>query len=288
MPSIRNDHLRVDISAHGAELQSIYNKQTELEYLWNGALQWPKRSPVLFPIIGELKGKTYNYKGQSYQLSRHGFARDMMFSITAHSDTSVTFSLRDTIETLNVYPFPFLLSIQYTLDANRLYVVYNVQNTGNENMYFSVGGHPAFKIPLTKDTVFEDYYLAFSQVENAGRYPLSEDGLVEAQPVNFLSNAEKLPLKRSLFYEDALVFKQLQSASITLTSDKTTNGFTFYLEEFPYLGIWNKKDADFICIEPWCGIADTVSASGELTEKEGINTLQPNEIFEKQWSVEVF
>ncbi len=288
MPSIRNDNLRVDISTQGAELQSIYNKQTALEYLWNGGPQWPKRSPVLFPIIGELKGKTYTYKDQSYKLSRHGFARDMMFGITAHTETSVTFSLRDTVETLNVYPFPFLFFIQYTLDANRLYVLYTVENTGGEPMYFSVGGHPAFKMPITKDTAFEDYYLAFSQVENTGRYPLSPDGLVETTPVTFLSDAEKLPLERSLFYNDALVFKDLQSASITLESDKTAHGLTFYFEQFPYLGIWNKKDADFICLEPWCGIADTVDASGQLTEKEGINTLQPKEIFEKQWSVEVF
>jgi galactose mutarotase-like enzyme len=155
-------------------------------------------------------------------------------------------------------------------------------------MYFSVGGHPAFNVPLTSNTKFEDYYLIFSRVENTGRYPLSAEGLIEAQPVAVLHNAEKLPLERSLFYDDAIVFKHLQSASITLESDKTDHGLIFYFEDFPYLGLWSKRDANFLCIEPWCGVADNVNATGNLTEKEGIIALPHGELFERQWSVEVF
>ena len=155
-------------------------------------------------------------------------------------------------------------------------------------MYFSLGAHPAFNVPLTEFTGFEDYYLLFSQVENVNRYPLSANGLIEAQPVAFLHNAERLPLKRNLFYEDALVFKDLQSNSITLKNDKDDHGLIFYFEKFPYLGIWNKRDADFLCIEPWCGIADSVDADGDIRNKEGINKLEPKGIFERQWSIEMF
>ena len=289
MPTLRNDILEVDISAQGAELQSIYNKKTNLEYLWNADPQyWPKHSPVLFPVVGELKNGSYTYNGNAYQLGRHGFARDMQFTITDHTELSVTFTITDTPETLTVYPFPFSFSVQYTIDESRLYVVYTVQNTGDETMYFSVGGHPAFKLPLTDNTDFEDYYLAFSQFENAKRYPLSSNGLIETTPAEFFHTAERLPLKRSLFYEDAIVFKDFQSNSITVKNDNIPNGFTVYFEGFPFLGIWNKKDANFLCIEPWCGIADSTDASGDITEKEGINLLPPAGIFERQWSVELF
>ncbi len=289
MPTLHNHLLLVDINTKGAELQSLINQQTGLQYLWNGNPDvWAKHSPVLFPIVGELKNGSYTYNGKTFHLSRHGFARDAEFFITDKSETSITFTITDTPQTLFLYPFPFSFSIQYTLDENRLYVVYSVTNTGSETMYFSLGGHPAFKVPLVDNTDFEDHYLSFSQIENAERYPLSADGLIEITPVPFFHNAEQLKLKRFFFYEDALVFKHIQSKSISVKSDVTPHGFTFYFEDFPYLGIWNKKDAEFLCIEPWCGIADSVNASGDITQKEGINALQPNEVFERQWSVELF
>ena len=289
MLSLQNEFLSVEISEKGAELQSLIHRQTGLQYLWNADPQvWAKHSPVLFPIVGELKNGSYHYDGKIYHLPRHGFAREMMFAVTDHSETSVTLTITDTPNTLFVYPFPFSFSIQYTLDKNRLYVVYSVTNTGLETIYFSLGAHPAFKVPLTDNTDFEDYYLSFSQVENAKKYPLSKEGLIEETPVPFFDNTEHLQLKRFFFYDDALVFKNFQSNSISLKCDHTPHGFTFYFEGFPYLGLWNKKDADFLCLEPWCGIADSTGASGNLTEKEGINAMKPKAIFERQWSVELF
>ncbi len=289
MLRLNNDKLVVEINTLGAELQSIYSKETKLDYLWNADPQiWAKHSPVLFPIIGELKNGSYTYRGTTYQMSRHGFAREKQFAVTEHTDTSITLTLTDSKETRAVYPFAFSFSIQYTLSDNRLYVIYTVKNKSDEYLYFSVGGHPAFKVPLINDASFEDYYLSFSQVENAERYPLSSGGLIETTPVPFFENAERLPLKRELFYQDALVFKDIQSKSLTLQSDRSPHGLIFYCEGFPYLGIWNKKEADFLCIEPWCGIADSITADGDITVKEGINVLKQNETFERQWSVELF
>lgn len=289
MPTLSNDTLVIEISTLGAELQSIYNKKTKLEYLWDADPQiWAKHSPVLFPIVGELKDGSYEYRGTTYQLSRHGFAREKEFTVSEQTETSITFTLTDSEETRAGYPFAFSFSVQYSISNNRLYVMYVVKNTGDEYLYFSVGGHPAFKVPLTGDVNFEDYYLSFSQVESAKRYPLSSGGLIEPTPVPFFENAERLPLKRNLFYEDALVFKDIRSKSISLKTDRSPHGLFFYFEDFPYLGIWNKKDADFLCIEPWCGIADSVAADGDITAKEGMYVLQQNEVFERQWSVELF
>jgi galactose mutarotase-like enzyme len=289
MYTIQSETLTVQIATKGAELQSIYNKQTNLEYLWDAnPAFWAKKSPVLFPIVGGLKNNSYTYKGKTYHLSRHGFARDKEFLVTVEKDDLITFSLKSDDETFKVYPFHFLFSIEYAVSGNVLTIEYSVENTGNEEMVFSVGAHPAFKLPLIEHTSFDDYYLHFNSIENAGRYPLSPDGLLEKEPLAVLDNTDHLPLKKSLFYEDALVFKHLRSNSIAIKSDKTNNGLKVSFPNFPYIGIWNAKDANFLCIEPWCGIADNVDASGIIQEKEGINTLRSQETFTREISIEAF
>jgi len=287
--SIENDLLKVEISAKGAELQSIVHKQTGLEYLWSGdAAFWGKKSPVLFPIVGGLKNNTYSYDDKTYHLGRHGFAREMTFAPGAQTDDSISFIRTSNEETWEHYPFNFTFTVGYALKENRLEVTYHVKNQSHGSMYFSVGGHPAFKVPLAPDTTFEDYYLQFSDVEDAGKWPLSKDGLIESAPVPSLENTDHLPLKKSLFYQDALVFKHLRSNSIAIVSDKTAHGLKVKFDGFPFMGIWNAKDADFVCIEPWCGIADSVNATGRLEDKEGIQLLRESEIFERSWSVELF
>ena len=155
-------------------------------------------------------------------------------------------------------------------------------------MFFSVGAHPAFKVPIVEGTNFEDYYLFFDKKERAGRWPLSSEGLIELKPEPFLNDTDKLPLKKELFYKDALVFKHLNSSAISIKSDKTERGVIVAFEGFPYMGIWNAKDADFLCIEPWQGIADSVNATGNLLEKEGIIPLGVGKTFKTSWSIELF
>ena len=212
----------------------------------------------------------------------------MEFAVTAQQENAITFTLVSSKETLASYPFLFRLSLQYSLSGSKLSVTYIVENTGVEKLLFSVGGHPAFKIPLAEATVFEDYYLQFNAIEDAGRWPLSADGLIENFTFSVLESTDKLPLSKSLFYEDAFVFKQLRSNSISILSNKTTHGLKVNFAGFPYVGIWNAKGANFLCIEPWCGIADSVLATGNLEDKEGINNLTPTQIFERTWSVELF
>lgn len=289
MHTLSNSAITVTIADKGAELQSIYNNQNQLEYLWNGdPAAWAKRSPVLFPIIGELKDKSYFYKGQKFQLDRHGFARDMQFTVTDKDETSITFSITDTEKTLSVYPFKFKFSVKYTLVENTLQVSYIVENTGSDTMYFSVGGHPAFKVPLEDGIAFEDYQLVFNEKEIAGRWPLSAEGLIKREATPFLVNESVLPLKKELFASDAIVLIGLKSTSVTIESLKSQHGLTVSFEGFPYLGIWEAKGGDFLCIEPWCGIADSVNATGNIDEKEGIRVLQPTEAFVASFYITLF
>lgn len=289
MLEIANEYLQVKISTTGAELQSIIRKDNQLEYLWSGdPAFWGKKSPVLFPIVGGLKDNTYRYKGQSYQLGRHGFAREMEFEVTEQTATSVVLNIEDNDLTRLKYPFPFSLNIRYSIQDAMLTIGYEVQNTGDNTMYFSIGAHPAFKIPLVNGTTFEDYSLHFSEPETAQLWLLSPAGIVNNDPTPYFDHTTTLPLQKSLFYKDALVFKHLASTAISIRSDKTPHGLTVHFPGFPYMGIWNARDADFVCIEPWYGIADHENATGKLEEKEGIMALSPKQLFSSQWSALFF
>ncbi len=289
MYHISNEQLSVSIDARGAELQSIVHQVTQQEYLWNGdPAFWGKKSPVLFPIVGGLKNNSYTYKGQTYAMCRHGFAREKMFVVHKQTDNSICFSISADEDTRKIYPFDFTFSITYTLYQNRLTVTYEVTNTGKEPLYFSVGAHPAFAVPLLKGTTFTDHYLQFGEKETTGKWPLSAEGLIETTPLSFFIDQDQVPLQKELFFGDALVYKDLRSSSISILNHSNTHGVTLSYTGFPYMGIWSAKNADFVCIEPWCGIADSVDASGDITEKEGINRLQTDELFTRSWTVEVF
>lgn len=288
MITITNEHLKVTISPKGAELQSLFKKDSETEFMWDAnPAFWGKTSPILFPIVGGLKDGSYSFNGKTYKLPRHGFARDKVFVVEKQTTDSVVFLLKEDAETLEVYPFTFELRLSYQLNDNQLSVQYSVKNTNEGVMYFSVGGHPAFKVPIENGLSYEDYYLEFSAEKSLERYPLSSDGLIMNTTQNVSMNENKLPLTKALFYEDALVLKHLDSTEITIKSDKGKAELKFKFENFPFFGIWAAKDADFVCLEPWCGIADGVSHNQDFRTKEGVNMLEVGEVFERMWMVEV-
>lgn len=289
MTIIENSDLRVVIKADGAELDSIRHKHHDLEYLWQGdAAFWGKKSPVLFPLVGGLKDGYFTYEGKNYYLPRHGFARDKPFTVERQSADTATFLLTSDAETLKNYPFPFELRLHYALKDNALSVTYAVKNTGDAPMYFSIGGHPAFNVPLVAETVYTDYRIELDAAETIGRYPLSKNGLLALESDAFLDNAAKIALHPSLFYNDAVVFKHLSATKMAIVSDKTPHGVRMTFEGFPYFGIWAAKGAPFVCLEPWCGVTDVANTTQMLTEKEGINTLANGAAFERTWSVAFF
>lgn len=282
--TIENAILKATINLKGAELCSLFHKENFLEYVWNGnSSYWPRHSPVLFPIVGGLKDDTFFFEGRPYNLIKHGFARDMVFQKESSFGDSASFILTSNQETLSSYPFNFLLRLTYQLNGNRISVRYDVENRSEGSMFFSIGAHPAFNVPLVKGTTYEDYYLEFNEVESAQRWLLNGNLLTE--PTAYLDNARRLPLRQNLFYEDAIIFKDLKSTRISLCSDKTSHGIHYDFEGFPYMGIWAAKDAPFVCIEPWCGIPDADSHNQQLNEKEGIIQLPAEEIWSGSWTL---
>lgn len=285
---LENERLRAVISPKGAELQSLFNKETGLEYMWSGdAAFWSKHSPVLFPIVGALKEDTYLYKDITYQLPRHGFARERIFLKDQLSLEEVVFTLTQDASTLAVYPFAFLLKLRYKLQNNSLTCTYEISNPGYDELLFSVGAHPAFAVPLVKDTAYTDYYLQFNVPEQLQRWKL-EGGLIDAHTELVPTQNNRLSLSHELFYEDAIVFKNMLSDRITLGCTKHDHGIHFNFKNFPFFGIWASKNANFVCLEPWCGIADSVQHNQQLVNKEGIITLPPNTNWQHNWKVECF
>jgi galactose mutarotase-like enzyme len=291
MPNIENQNLTVTINAKGAELESIYHKGHQLEYMWGGDPNvWGKHSPLLFPIVGTLRQNTWNYKGKTWTLPRHGFAREMEFGVEQQTKDGITLLLKSNDATRAKYPFDFELRVIYQLAPNGLATTYSVKNTSAGEMYFSIGGHPAFRVPLAERTTYTDYYLEFEQKETANRWPISKEGLIETAPQPVLDNTNILPITRDLFSTDALVFKNLASTTVSLKSRRTRHGLDFDFTDFPYLGIWAAKNekADFVCIEPWCGISDSVDSDQQMEDKEGIQQLAPGETFERIWAVKLY
>ena len=279
--TIQNQAIKAVIKTKGAELSSL--QKEDKNYIWEiNSEFWNKTSPILFPIVGALKNGEYFYGGNIYKLSRHGFARDFEFEVIENSENTVVFSLKSNEETLKVYPFHFELQLSYILEGNKLVVKYEIINRSSEKMYYSIGAHPAFNI----DGNFEDFSLIFDDEKDLETYKLEKD-LFSGKTEILKLNGNVLPLQYELFEEDALVFKNFATKSLTLAKNNESV-MKVSFPDFPYLGIWTKKDAPFICIEPWLGIADNANASGKIEEKEGIQILENNSKKQIAWSVELF
>lgn len=280
--TISNSKLAATINHKGAELISLQRIDSKKEYIWEGnPAFWGKHSPILFPIVGTLKENTFTYKNKSYQLSRHGFARDMVFDLINQTENSLIFSLKSNELTKGNYPFDFELQIKYTLKDSELYITYKVINKDSETMYYSIGGHPAFALP----NKFENYCLQFEYGESLISYKLEND-LLSDKRITISLNQNQLPLTYSLFENDALIFKELHSKQIQLLENNLPI-LNFRFKDFPNFGIWTKQNAPFICLEPWAGYSDIINATGNISEKEGIQNLESKTSKEHSFSIEI-
>ncbi|KRD10190.1 aldose epimerase [Flavobacterium sp. Root901] len=279
--TISNSRLKASIKNAGAELFSLKDEQNK-EYIWEGNPDfWGKHSPVLFPIVGTLKNNTYKIGSTEYQLSRHGFARDMEFQLIEKTGNSAVFSLESNEETLKKYPFEFELQLIYTIENTSLNIEYVVINKGETKMPFSIGAHPAIALPQN----FENYAFKFEKEEPL-QYNLLENDLISNKTETLKTTGNIVPLHYKLFENDALVFKTLESNSLTILENSKPYVQVDF-EDFPSLGIWTKDQAPFVCIEPWFGYSDTADNSGDLFKKEGIIVLEADQTFHSQFSIKI-
>jgi galactose mutarotase-like enzyme len=287
--SIQNDILQLSVNQSGAELCSIRSVITGEEYMWEAdPAIWGSTSPVLFPIIGCLKEDSYVYDGKHYILPRHGFIRGNE-NIVLENKTpgSLTFSLGYSEETLRIYPFRFKFTIHYILENYKIRVFSRVENIGDEEMFFSLGGHPAFKCPVLERKKYNDYFLEFEKDETAFCYGPLKDGLIGPESRPAIEEGKIIYLNNHTFDKGALVFKKLSSSNISLLNNCRGTKIRVNFDGFPYLGIWSKPKARFVCIEPWFGIADSWNSDQKLETKEGILTLEGGVSFETEYSIEI-
>ncbi|MFT6865937.1 MAG: galactose mutarotase-like enzyme [Cyclobacteriaceae bacterium] len=283
---IKNEFLKAKFQSKGAEITSLIKIKTGQEYIWQAnPSHWGRHAPVLFPFVGKLKNDVYTFEGKTYEMGQHGFARDLNFEIERQNEDSIIFLLKSNQETLKNYPFDFELRLEYLLVGQSLITRYHVNNAGSGKMYFSIGGHPAFKCAMTLAGTRSDYHLLFNRDESAAIYLLS-DGLFSGKTDHGF-NGNSIHISDSLFDRDALVFKNIKSTNVSLVSvDKTW--LKFHFQGFPYLGIWSKNNrSPFVCIEPWFGLADHVDHDGDLTTKEGIQNLNTGKTFSCDYKIEI-
>lgn len=282
-----NKHLIVKINFHGAELSRMYSKTFDREILWNGNPQyWNRHAPVLFPFVGKLKHGQYLHKGKAYQLGQHGFARDQKFKLIEHSEKHCVLELESSEASHELYPFDFILRTSFTLTEDTLTTEYTVENKNNGAMYFSIGAHPAFNCPMEENQL-EDYQLTFENEESSATLLLDSSGLLSEHKKDFLTNEDTIPLNDSIFRDDALMFTDLKSKSLSINSQKENFAIKVSWNNFPYLGIWKPIGAPFLCIEPWQGIADFSNSTGVLSEKFGIVTLDEKQKFQASYDIQV-
>jgi galactose mutarotase-like enzyme len=284
---LENDWLKVDIVSHGAEVRKVTHKKNALDYMWTGdEAYWGRVSPVLFPIVGRLKEDHYQLDGKTYKMSQHGFLRDVEFDVSELTSTTVSFVFESLGRFIHVYPYEFKATIRYRLMEDLLIVQWDILNENKDEMYFSIGAHPAFKIPLVENETLEDYHLNFTPAANKNvmEYELKNSLIHEKGTANDLS---KIQLKNSLFANDALIYSNIDK--VTLLSKQSGHGVELLFQGFPFVGVWSKyKETDetiapFICIEPWYGIADIYDTTGNLKEKFGVNKLGAGETFQTEY-----
>jgi galactose mutarotase-like enzyme len=288
--TLENEKIKLTVAEHGAEIKSLIRKSDNTEIMWQAdAAYWGRTAPVLFPLVGNYYEKKSVFKGQTYEMGQHGFARDMEFKLGHQTENELVFLLKDNEESRKKYPFSFLLVITYRLENDTVNVEWKVENPNEETMYFSIGGHPAFNCDL------DTYTLRFEKADKANAEItaniIADDGsgcLGDEQKTFKLENGV-LEMSDELFSRDALIIEDRQSDKVTLIDD---NGNDVIAVKFdaPLFGVWSPvgKHAPFVCIEPWYGRCDRVGFNQKLEEREYGNTLGITDTFQVSFDIQVF
>lgn len=281
MITISNEFITATFSEIGAELKSL--KCDGKEHIWySDPAYWTGSSPVLFPICSGLKDDEFIYEGKTYTMQKHGFARRAEFAVETVDTSSATFLLSSENCPQENYPFQYEFRIIYTLIGKKLNVEYNIRNLTDGDMYFSVGAHEAYLCPEG----IENYEIVFEKTEDFDAYQL-EGPLLSDNTKNYGKNTGVLQLDNSLFENDCLIFKNLNSRSVNLVNKTTDQKIKVDFEGFDFLLIWTVQDAPFICIEPWCGVTDNVNTTKQLPQKEGIERIEKGGSFYRIHSFEI-
>lgn len=275
---IENEFLTCEIDDMGAQLHSLVSKSNGKEYIWYGKPEiWYGQAPVLFPIIGQLINDSYRYNGTEYSMPKHGLARKLPFTVKECSGSKAVFSLTSDENTLKSYPFEFELLVAFELTENSLVNTMTVINKNDGEMYFSIGAHPGFNCKVGD-------IIEFELPETLATERIDSDNLIMDKKFPLLENSREIVISEEIFKADALILSGIKSRKLSI---KGENEVAFTFGECPYLGIWAKPGAPYVCIEPWYGVNDGREVKNDISEKRGICRLEKGEKFDFCWSAEI-
>ena len=273
---LENDVLKIAVDTHGAELSSIFNKAENKEMLWQGDPEfWGRKSPVLFPVVGKYKNGKTTYNGEEYALGQHGFARDSEFIPIEETESKLSFELTSNEETLAKYPFKFRLICSFELKNNKIIVGWYIENIDDKKIYFSIGAHPAFYCEKSKTVLsMNDENLKYNLINSDGLY---------TKPKYDVDNT--FVLHDNVFDNDALIIENSNVSDVSLI-DNNKKYLTVKFDA-KIFGIWSpaKKNAPFVCIEPWYGRCDADDFNGDITKREWSNSLEVNDNWYKEYEI---
>ena len=269
--SIAAGGLAATIAADGAELVSL-RAADGAELIWQAGPAWPRHAPILFPIVGRLRGDTLRHGGCGYRMTQHGFARDRRFAWVERGPAACRLLLQDDAQTRAAYPFAFRLEVAYGIARDTLSIGFTIGNPGPDALPASIGAHPAFAWPLTPGAPKDAHTLTFDRPESAPIRRLS-GGLMLPEAAPSPIQGDTLRLHEDLFAADALILDRPASRSVRYTAAGAPV-LTLAWENLPQLGIWSKP-ADFLCIEPWHGYASPADFDGPFEDKPGLLHIPP-------------
>lgn len=277
---IDNERLFCTVDSFGAQLHSIKGRATKREYLWQGdPTVWYGQAPILFPIVGRLKGDAYRYQGAAYTMPKHGFARKSEFTPVLQERDRIVLELRDSETTRVCYPFAFVLRAEFRLKGNALMASMTVKNAGPDAIYFSIGAHPGFNCAMGD-------VLRFSEPETLRSEWIDGESLLAGDSYPVLNSAKDITLHDHLFDKDALILQGVKSRCLTLVRGGE-DWVIFDLGAPPVLGIWARPAAPYVCIEPWFGVNDGQEDTPDFSQKRLINALTPGDTFAQCWSAKL-
>lgn len=276
--TLQNGRLRAEIDPLGAQLTSVRDAHGT-EYIWQAdPAVWGRHAPNLFPFIGRLKDGQYTLDGETYAISAHGFARDSEFTVAQQSDTSVSFRLTDSEATRKVYPFPFVLTITYALEDNRLLKACTVENPSARELLYEFGGHDGYRAPLEPWEAMADYSIRLPGAETLEPYGMDPTGLLTPKEASFPLEEGRIALTPSVYHLDTVIVDNLPQRRASLVDKAGRERVRVDFPDFPYLGLWTPDkpfDTGFVCIEPWSSLPDANFVGRCLEDKEGVRRLSP-------------
>lgn len=290
MPFLENDKLKVELNPLGAEIISIVSKSDGINYMWKRDKSlWGSSAPILFPIVGAVNNDTYRINSQEYHLTQHGFARHNVFNTKQVSPVRVDFTLESNEKIITQYPYQFKLVVSYELDGSALSCTCKVSNADSQDIYFQIGGHPAFACPFNDGESSDDYYIEFSQKETLDqKVLLPEKKCMSHETRPFFENERRFFVRQSLFANDAIVFKNFKSKTVSLKSIKHDKAIHVTMTGFDHLGLWASTHVGgLLAIEPWVGHIDYEGFAGEFKEKESVVELAPDKDYQVNFTISI-